>query len=92
MMDLKALIGTCVAVFLAEMGDKTQLAVFGAATATRRPLEVFLGATIGLVLVTLLAVVAGHLAGHLISTRWLRVVGGALFVGIGLSLLLKPNG
>ena len=91
-MDLKTLIGTCVAVFLAEMGDKTQLTVFGAATATRRPLEVFLGATIGLVLVTLLAVVAGHLAGHLVPAKWLRVVGGVLFVGIGLSLLLKPNG
>jgi len=91
-MDLKTLIGTCVAVFLAEMGDKTQLAVFGAATATRKPLEVFLGATIGLVLVTLLAVVVGQLAGHLVPTRWLRVVGGVLFVGIGLSLLLRPNG
>lgn len=91
-MDLKTLIGTCMAVFLAEMGDKTQLAVFGAATATRRPLEVFLGATIGLVLVTLLAVVAGHLVGHLVPTRWLRIVGGVLFVGIGLSLLLRPNG
>ncbi len=91
-MDLKTLIGTCVAVFLAEMGDKTQLAVFGAATATRKPLEVFLGATIGLVLVTLLAVVVGQLAGHLVPTRWLRVVGGVLFVGIGFSLLLRPNG
>ena len=91
-MDLKTLIGTCVAVFFAEMGDKTQLAVFGAATATRKPLEVFLGATIGLALITLVAVAAGHLAGHLIPTRWLRVVGGVLFVGIGLSLLLRPNG
>ena len=91
-MDLKTLIGTCVAVFFAEMGDKTQLAVFGAATATRKPLEVFLGATIGLVLVTLLAVVVGQLAGHLVPTKWLRVVGGVLFVGIGLSLLIKPGG
>ena len=91
-MDLKTLIGTCVAIFFAEMGDKTQLAVFGAAAATRRPLEVFLGATIGLSLVTLLAVVVGYLAGHLVPARWLRIVGGVLFVGIGFSLLLRPNG
>ena len=91
-MDLKTLIGTCLAVFFAEMGDKTQLAVFGAATATRKPLEVFLGATIGLVLVTLLAVVVGHFAGHLVPAKWLRVVGGVLFVGIGLSLLIKLGG
>ena len=91
-MDLKTLIGTCVAVFFAEMGDKTQLAVFGAATATRRPLEVFLGAALGLLLVTLLAVVAGDLAGHLVPAKWLRLVGGVLFVGIGLSLLIRPGG
>ncbi len=91
-MDARVFLGTCLTVFLAEMGDKTQLAVFGAATVTRRPLEVFLGATVGLVLVTLLAVVAGHLAGHLVPAKWLRVVGGVVFVGIGLSLLMKPDG
>ena len=91
-MDAKVLLGTCLAVFLAEMGDKTQLVVFGAATATRRPLEVFVGATVGLVLVTLVAVIAGHLAGHLVPAKWLRVVGGVLFVGIGLLLLMKPDG
>lgn len=90
-MDFKTLIGTGVAVFLAEMGDKTQLAVFGATTATRKPLEVFLGAALGLALVTLLAVVVGSLAGHLVPARWLRVAGGVLFVGIGLSLLIKPG-
>jgi len=34
----------------------------------------------------------GQLAGHLVPAKWLRVVGGVLFVGIGLSLLLRPNG
>ncbi len=91
-MDLKTLLGTCLVVFLAEIGDKTQLAVFGATATTRRPLEVFLGATIGLALGTLLAVVAGHLVGDLVPTKWLRVLGGVLFVGIGLALLTKPHG
>lgn len=91
-MDIRILIGTCLAVFLAEMGDKTQLAVFSAATATRRPLEVFLGAAGGLLLVTALAVGVGHLAGHLVPVRWLRVIGGVLFVGIGLLLLSRPSG
>lgn len=90
-MDLKVLIGTCVAVFLAEMGDKTQLAVFGATSATRKPLEVFVGATAGLALVTFLAVLLGHVAGHLVPARALRLLGGAVFVGIGLVLLFKPE-
>ena len=92
MMDLKTLIGTCIAVFLAEMGDKTQLTVFGAATATQKPVEVFLGATAGLALVTLLAVLIGQAAGHLVPPKLLRMVGGVLFVGIGLYVLLKPQG
>ena len=91
-MDLRTVLGTCLAIFLAELGDKTQLAVLGAVTSTRRPLEVFLGATAGLAFVTLVAVVAGHLAGHLVPAKWLRMVGGALFVGIGLFLLIKPGG
>ena len=88
-MDAKLLLGTCLAIFLTEMGDKTQIAVFAAAAATRKPVEIFLGATIGLVLVTLLAVIVGHCVGHLVPIKWLRVLSGSLFVGIGLWLLMK---
>lgn len=72
-MDGKTLIATASAIFLADMGDKTQFAVFGAAAATRKPLEVFLGAVAGLVLVTRLATVLGHTAGQMISPKLLRM-------------------
>ena len=91
-MDLKTFIATCSMIFLAEMGDKTQLAVFGATAASQKPLSVFLGATVGLVLVTGLAVILGQLAGHVIPTRILRMAGGVLCVGIGLHLLIRPHG
>ncbi len=42
------------------MSDKTQLTVFGATAATRKPLEVFPGAVAGLVLVTPLATILSH--------------------------------
>ena len=87
-MDLKILMATCASVALAEMGDKTQLAVLGATAATGRPLEVFLGAVGGLILATTLGVLVGQGAGHLLPARTLRVAGGLLFVGIGLLLLL----
>ena len=44
-MDWRVLWATCVTIFLAEIGDKTQLAVFGGTAATRKPLQLFLGAT-----------------------------------------------
>ena len=87
-MDLKILMATCASGALAEMGDKTQLAVLGATAATGRPLEVFLGAVGGLILATTLGVLVGQVAGHLLPARTLRVAGGLLFVGIGLLLLL----
>jgi len=90
-MDVKTLIATAGVIFLAEMGDKTQLAVFGAAAATHKPLEVFLGAVAGFVLVTLLAAVLGHAVGQVIPPKLLRMAGGVLFVGIGLSLLLTTQ-
>ena len=88
-MDLKTFIPTCSMIFLAEMGDKTQLAVFGATAASQKPLSVFLGATVGLVLVTGLAVILGQLAGHLIPPRALRMVGGVVFIAVGLFMLFK---
>ena len=91
-MDLKTLMATATTIFLAEMGDKTQLAVFGAAASTRKPLEVFLGAVAGLVLVTLLPVMLGHAVGQVAPPKLLRVGGGVLFVGIGVYLVLTSKG
>ena len=88
-MDLITVAGTCVSIMLAELGDKTQLAVFGATAATRKPVEVFVGATAGLAAVTLVGVLLGHYAGSVIPPRALRLIGGLLFVGIGLSLLIR---
>ena len=90
-MDFKVLFGTFALIFLAEMGDKTQLAIFGSTVASRRPFEVFLGATVALVAVTALAVLVGRFAGHLIPVKALRAIGGVVFIAIGVYLLLKPH-
>lgn len=75
------------AFFLAELGDKTQLATlslgarfdsFWAATG------VWAGATLGMLLANLLAVVIGHLAGRRIPERLMRRVSGILFIAFGI--------
>jgi putative Ca2+/H+ antiporter (TMEM165/GDT1 family) len=87
MIDLRQLLVTCGAVFLAELGDKTQLATFGFAVESKARLSVFLGAASALVLTSFLAVVAGGLVGRLIPPGLLQRFSGVLFVALGLWIL-----
>ena len=58
-MDFTLLISTFVTVFLAELGDKTQLATVAISGTSNRPLAVFLGSSSALVLASLIGAVAG---------------------------------
>ncbi|MGE5599860.1 MAG: TMEM165/GDT1 family protein [Bacteroidota bacterium] len=71
------------ALFVAEMGDKTQLAVFSLVSESRAPLSVFLGATLALTLVTLIGVVLGGMVARFVPVFYLRLGAGVLFLGIG---------
>ncbi len=73
------------AVFLAELGDKTQLATLLFATDGRtRPLLVFLAAALALILSTALAVAVGTYAARLLDAVPLKLVAGLGFIAIGL--------
>lgn len=71
------------ALFVAEMGDKTQLAVFSLVAESRSPFSVFLGASAALALVTLIGVLFGGIVTRLVPPLYLRLGAGILFVGIG---------
>ena len=83
-MRLKAMLPIFSSVFMAELGDKTQLATIlfmagGAATAA----EVFLASGTALVLSTFLAVMFGAAIARLIHPRGLKIMAGLAFVGLG---------
>lgn len=82
---------TFVAVFLAELGDKTQLAAFSLAAGSGARWAVFLGAAGALVASSAVAVAAGDAVGQLVSPHWLRRLAGLSFVGIGLWFLLRSR-
>ncbi|MBW1987965.1 MAG: TMEM165/GDT1 family protein [Deltaproteobacteria bacterium] len=87
-MDLSLLGKTFVVVFLAELGDKTQLATFGfSASSGGSRLAVFLGAAGALIASSLLAVAAGGLVGKAVSPTAARMVSGALFLVLGVWML-----
>lgn len=88
-MDWKIFTTTLIALLIAELGDKTQLAVITLTCKYQRPLPVFLGATIALAGVTLLGIVGGEIAVRLVSTHLLRKVAAILFIAIGALMWLE---
>jgi putative Ca2+/H+ antiporter (TMEM165/GDT1 family) len=89
-MDLKIFISVFVTVFLAELGDKTQLAtMLFAADQQVSKWTVFAGAALALVATSAIGVVAGSYISTLISPKQLQLIAGAGFIGIGLWTLVR---
>ena len=84
-MDLKLLFAVFGTVFLAELGDKTQLATLLFATKESVSLAtVFAGASLALIAATGIAVVGGSLISQYIDPKFLSYAAGAGFVVIGI--------
>jgi putative Ca2+/H+ antiporter (TMEM165/GDT1 family) len=75
------------ALFLAEMGDKTQLAVITLSAQTRSPLSIFLGAALALALVSLIGVVVGSALGKYLPEDLLHKLAASAFIIIGALML-----
>ncbi len=73
--------------FLAEMGDKTQLAVLTLTAQTRSPLSVFLGAALALALVSLIGVAVGSALGKYIPEDLIKKLAASAFIIIGVLML-----
>lgn len=82
-MDWKIVGSTFVMIFLAELGDKTQLAIFSFAAGSRSTLEVMVGAGGALLLATLLAVLLGGTIVRVVPVNVIRYFAGALFIVFG---------
>jgi hypothetical protein len=87
-MDLKLLLSTFSLVFLAELGDKTQLATLSLAASGRSRLVVFAGASIALIATSGLAVLFGEAVTRVIPAAWIHRAAGVAFVVMGILLLL----
>ena len=86
-MDWRALLTTFGVIFLAEMGDKTQLAAMTMAAEKKRPWEVFLGASLALTAVSAIGVIVGGALGHYLPLEWIKRIAGAAFIVIGVLIL-----
>lgn len=88
-MDWKVFVATFVAVFFAELADKTQLVGIGMASKTGKPVSVWLGSVSAYIIVTVISVLIGATLGKYIKPELIRYIGGSLFVVIGLLIFFK---
>ena len=86
-MDFPLLVSTFFTVFLAELGDKTQLATVALSGTSNRPLAVFLGSSSALVLASLIGALAGGSIAAVIRTDVLQLLASIGFLVIGGRLL-----
>jgi putative Ca2+/H+ antiporter (TMEM165/GDT1 family) len=88
-MDWKLVVSTFGAIFLAELGDKTQLAAVTLSASTRRPVAVFIGASAALVAVSAVGVAVGAGLSEVLPLYLIRKISAAAFVLIGVAMLME---
>lgn len=96
-MNWQIFFSTFVLIFLAELGDKTQLAAMArVASGGSARWTIFLAASIALVLSTLIAVLVGDALTRVIPERYIRIGAGILFIVFGIVIMreafVKPSG
>lgn len=91
-MDLKLLFTTFATIFLAELGDKTQLATLAFSAEGKSRLAVFIGSAGALVLTSLLGVFFGAAIAKRIPPNTVKTGAGVLFVILGFWMLFSPGG
>lgn len=89
-MDLKVFITVFVAVFIAEIGDKTQLAtMLFASDKEISKLTVFAAASVALIMTSAIGVLAGSLLSAYIDEKVMSYIAGVGFIGIGAFILFQ---
>lgn len=84
-----AFLTTVVAFFMAEMGDKTQLATIALGARYSNTLVVTFGTTLGMLASNALAIFLGEKLLARIPMKWIRIFASALFVLFGIGILLR---
>lgn len=85
---LKLIISTFFLVFIAELGDKTQIATMLLASQNESIWPIFIGSALALVCSSLLGVFAGSILSKYIPTNYLQTGAAIAFIIIGILLLL----
>jgi len=86
-MDWKIMLATFSTIFIAELGDKTQIATMIVAAKSRSPFSVILGSLCAFLLSTLIAVSLGHVLGEFLPERLIKTISGIAFLILGILII-----
>ncbi|MEA5535187.1 TMEM165/GDT1 family protein [Crocosphaera sp. XPORK-15E] len=81
-----------ITVFLAEIGDKSQLAAIALGGSSKSPRAVFFGSITALILASFLGVIAGGTVAHFLPTKVLKAIAAIGFAVMALRLLWPDLG
>ena len=87
-MVINLLFSTFITIFIAELGDKTQLATLTLSGTSKRPLAVFLGSSSALILASLLGALAGGSISTFIPEIILKSIASVTFLIFGVRLII----
>jgi putative Ca2+/H+ antiporter (TMEM165/GDT1 family) len=80
---------TVIAFFLAEIGDKTQVATIALAAKYQSMLAVTTGTTLGMMIANVPAVLGGSTLATRLPLKWIRITAALVFASLGVAILLK---
>lgn len=75
------------AFFLAELGDKTQLAVIALTAQYNKPLQIWVGATLGMGIANILGIFIGNRLGTALPEKTIKILAGLVFIAFGIFTL-----
>jgi putative Ca2+/H+ antiporter (TMEM165/GDT1 family) len=75
--------------FVAELGDKTMIAVIALSGSLAAPVSVFAGASLGLVAIVVVSVGLGRVLRRYVTARWLRYLSAGLFLAAGIITIVE---
>lgn len=89
-MDLQLLGLSFIAVFLSELGDKSQVAAIALSGTCKSPRAIFFATSLALVLASLIGVLVGQGIAEVLPTHWIKISAATGFAIMGVRLLW-PN-
>ena len=88
-MILSLLLSTFITIFIAELGDKTQLATLTMSGTSNKPLAVFLGSSTALVFASLVGALAGGSISNFVPEIILKSIASVTFFILGMRLFIN---
>jgi putative Ca2+/H+ antiporter (TMEM165/GDT1 family) len=90
-MDWKLFVSTFGAIFVAELGDKTQLAALSLSAGSKSKWVVFLASALALTASSAIAVAVGEGVSRVVSPLWLKRAAGVIFIVLGVLFLVRKS-